>query len=90
MMLLTVMLACVNSALLLILLSLYGKILVKTRARYALGLLIFALLLLAQNLLSVYAFVTMQPFFGEEALPYLSGIAALELAGLVALLGITL
>jgi hypothetical protein len=90
MMLLTVSLASVNSVLLVVLLFVYGKIVLKTKAMYAVGLMIFAFLLLAQNLLSVFAFVTMQPFFGSEALPYLSGIAALELGGLVALLRITL
>ncbi|MGI0091398.1 MAG: hypothetical protein ACREBS_06785 [Nitrososphaerales archaeon] len=90
MMLVTVILSGVNSILLLFLLFLYSKIVMKTRAMYASGLMIFALLLLAQNLLAVYSYVAMQPFFGSEALPYLSGIAALELASLIALIRVTL
>ena len=89
-MLATVSLASINSVLLLVLLFVYGKIVIKSRAAYPIGLMIFATLLLAQNLLSVFAFVTMEPFFASAALPYLSGIAALELAGLVVLLRITL
>ena len=90
MMLVTVSLAGVNSVLLLILLLLYSKIVIKSRATYAIGLMIFALLLLAQNLLSVFAFIAMEPLFTAGALPFLSGIAALELGGLVVLLRITL
>ena len=88
-MILTVSLASINSVLLLILLLLYGRIVIKSRATYAVGLMIFALLLLAQNLLSVFAFVA-EPFFDTGALPYLSGISALELGGLIVLLRITL
>jgi len=90
MMLVTVSLATVNSILLLALLIIYGKIVIKSKATYAIGLMIFAVLLLGQNLLSVFAFITMEPFFAAAALPYMSGIAALELAGLVVLLRITL
>ena len=90
MMLVTVSLASVNSVLLLVLLLLYGRIVIKSRATYAVGLMIFALLLLAQNLLSVFAFITMEPLFAAGALPLLSGIAALELGGLLVLLRITL
>ncbi len=89
-MLVTVSLASVNSVLLLVLLLLYGRIVIKSKATYAVGLMIFALLLLAQNLLSVFAFIAMEPLFAAGALPILSGIAALELGGLVVLLRITL
>jgi hypothetical protein len=90
MMLVSVSLASANSILLIVLLILYGRIVVKSRANYAIGLLIFAILLLAQNLLSVFAYVAMEPLFAAGALPFLSGIAALELAGLIVLLRITL
>ena len=89
-MLLTVALSSINSILLVVLLILYGKIVLKTRAVHAIGLMLFALLLLAQNLLSVFAYVAMEPFFSSESLPYLLGIGALELASLAILLKITL
>ncbi len=89
-MLLTVILASVNSVLLVALMVLYGKIVLKTHASYAIGLMIFALLLLGHNLLSIFAYVDMEPFFGSVALPYLSGISALELGGLLVLLKVTL
>ena len=90
MMLLTVALSTVNSVLLVLLLVLYGKIVLKTKATHDVGLMLFAVLLLAQNLLSVFAYVSMEPFFSAESLPYLSGIGALELASLLVLLKITL
>ena len=89
MMLITVSLSAINSILLLVLLFFYSKIVMKTKAMYGIGLMLFSILLLAQNLLSVFSYVTMEPFFGVEALPFLSGIAALELASLLVLLRIT-
>jgi uncharacterized protein involved in response to NO len=89
-MLLTVGLSVVNTALLLVLLAIYGKIVVKTRAAHSLGLVLFATLLLMQNLVSIYAYVTMNPYFESGVLPYLSAIAALELGGLIVLLRVTL
>jgi hypothetical protein len=82
--------ALANSAILVGLIYLYSKIAAKTRATYPVGLAIFAGLLLLQNLLTVFAYVTMAPLFGEDALPYLSGIGVLELGGLVVLLRLTL
>ena len=89
-MLLAIGLATVNSCILLVLLFVYSNIVRKTKAMYAAGLLVFSLLLLAHNLLTIFAYVFMAPVFGAEALPYLSGIAALELAGLSVLVKITL
>jgi hypothetical protein len=58
-MLITVAFSSVNSVLLLVLLFLYGKIVFKTRAIYPVGLFLFALFLLAQNLLAVLLKVTL-------------------------------
>lgn len=82
-------LATANSVILLGLIYLYAKIAMKARASYSIGLSLFAGLLLLQNLLTVYAYTSMAPLFGVDALPYLSGISALELAGLVLLLRMT-
>ena len=83
-------LATVNSAILLGLIYVYAKISVRTRASYSIGLVIFAGLLLLQNLLTAVAYGTMSPVFGSEALPYLSAMGAAELAGLLVLLRMTL
>ena len=83
-------LATVNSAILLGLIFVYAKISVRTRASYSIGLVIFAGLLLVQNLLTAVAYGTMSPVFGSEALPYLSAMGAAEFAGLLVLLRMTL
>ena len=81
MMQIAVILSLLNSAVLVFLLALYGRMALKTRAGYSIGLMIFALFLLAQNLATVLSYVTMAPFFGSEALPFLTGISALEVCG---------
>ena len=80
-MIVTVSLASVNSVLLLALLVLYGRIVIKSKATYAIGLMIFALLLLAQNLLAVFAFVAMEPYFASE--PFRSCLESPRLSSLV-------
>ena len=84
-----VILSLLNSAVLVFLLGLYGRMALKTHAGYSIGLMIFASFLLAQNLATVLSYVMMAPFFGSEALPFLTGISALEAAGLIVLAKIT-
>lgn len=90
MMLLTVIFSGVNSALLILLLALYSKIVLRTKAIHAIGLTVFALFLLGQNLLSLYSYIDMQSFFEAGVVPYLLVIGVLELASLVAIVGVTL
>ena len=82
--------SAINSVLLIALLFLYGKIVFRTRAVYSAGLFLFAMFLLAQNLLAVFSYADMQAYFGDGVLPYLFGIGALELVSLVILLKVTL
>jgi hypothetical protein len=82
-------LATVNAIILLALIYLYARIALRTRAAFSVGLLIFGGLLLFQNLLTAIAYGAMWPFFGSEALPYLSAMGGAELAGLIVLLRIT-
>ena len=84
-----VILACLNSAVLVFLLVLYGRIASKTKSMYSLGLVIFALFLLAQNMATVLSYLMMAPFFEPEALPFLSTFSGLEFIGLVVLAKIT-
>lgn len=79
-----------NVALLLALLYFYVRIAIRSRATHSVGLTFFAVLLLAQSVLTVYSYATMAPFFGSEALPYLSTISVLEFVGLAVLVKITL
>lgn len=79
-------LAIANSFVLIALIYFYTKIARRTRATYSVGLSFFALFLLLNNLLTVFAYTSMAPLFGEGALPYLSVIGAFQLAGLSVLL----
>jgi len=81
--------AVINSIILLGLVYLYAKIVVKSRAAYSFGLLFFAVMLLLQNLLTAFAYGTMSPLFGTDALPFLTVIGGTELAGLLGLLRMT-
>ena len=82
--------ALANSLVLIALIYLYSRIALKTGATYSVGLALFAGLLLLHNLLTVFAYVSMAPLFGEDALPFLSGIGAFEFGGLLVLLKLTL
>jgi len=79
-----------NAALLAVLLVVFAGIAIRSRAAHSIGLTFFALLLLANSVLTAYSYATMAPFFGREALPYLSTISVLEFVGLAVLLKITL
>ena len=87
---LAVLLASVNSLLLVGLVLLYVRIAVRSRAVYPAGLVIFAAFLLLHNLLTVYSYVSMTPLFAEATLPYLFSIGLFETVGITALLKVTL
>jgi hypothetical protein len=78
-----------NVAVLATLIILYGKIYGSSRAMFTLGLIFFACLLLVQNAIGIYSYITMAPFFAEAILPYLLAINIAELAGLSVLLRVT-
>ncbi len=65
---------------------LYGRTYGRTKAPFTLGLILFALAFLAQNVLVAYAYGTMMPLFGGALVPYLLAIAVFEALGLVAVL----
>lgn len=79
----------VNMAILIVLLAVYGRIYSKTRATFTVGLMVFAGMLMLHNVLGVYGYVTMAPLYSEELLPYFAAIHVAELAGLIALLKVT-
>lgn len=82
--------ASLNTVLLVGLLFLYSKILIKTRAGYTLGLMIFAVMLLVHNLITATSFFFMMGFFGWETYPLLDAITISETAALVVLFRVTL
>ena len=87
---LAIVLSSLNVIVLVGLLYLYARITWRSKAVYPVGLLIFASLLLLQNLVTAFSFIEMTSFFGEELLPFLLAISVLEFGGLLALTKVTI
>jgi hypothetical protein len=78
-----------NMGILVALLAVYGNIYRKTRATFTIGLMIFVVMLMLHNGIAVYGYFAMAPLYSFELLPYFVGIHIAELAGLIALLKVT-
>jgi hypothetical protein len=87
---LAVVFSSLNVVVLVGLLYMYARIVLRSRALYPAGMMIFGALLLLQNLLTAYSYFAMTTFFGEAVLPYLATISILEFGGLVTLTRISL
>jgi uncharacterized membrane protein YgdD (TMEM256/DUF423 family) len=81
--------ASLNVLLLVGLVYVYSRLTLRSKAPFTVGLLLFAGFLLVHNLMTVYSFLSMEPFFGEAVLPYLLAISSLEFVGLLALVRVT-
>jgi hypothetical protein len=79
-----------NVALLITLLVVYVKIYKSSKAIFTLGLMFFAGMLILHNAIAVYAYFAMAPLYSEALLPYFVAIHIAELAGIAALLKITI
>ena len=80
----------VNVVLLIALLTVYAKVYKSTRAVFTIGLMFFAGMLILHNIIAVYAYFAMQPLYALGLLPYFAVIHITELAGIAALLKVTL
>jgi hypothetical protein len=78
-----------NMAILVALLAVYANIYRKTGATFTVGLMVFAGMLMLHNVIAVYAYFAMAPLYSNDLLPYFVGIHIAELAGLIALLKVT-
>ena len=78
-----------NMAILVTLLIVYSNMFAKTRATFTIGLAVFAGMLMLHNGIAVYGYFAMAPLYSNELLPYFVGIHIAELAGLIALLKVT-
>jgi membrane-bound metal-dependent hydrolase YbcI (DUF457 family) len=78
-----------NMAILVVLLAVYGRIYSKTGATFTIGLMVFAGMLMLHNVIAVYGYFAMAPLYSDDLLPYFVGIHIAELAGLLALLKVT-
>ncbi len=79
-----------NVALLIALLCVYVRIYKSSKATFTVGLIFFAGMLMLHNIIAVYAYFTMAPLYHEALLPYFVIIHIAELAGIAALLKVTL
>ncbi len=82
-------LSVVNMAILITLLAVYANIYRKTGATFTVGLMVFAGMLMLHNAIAIYGYFAMAPLYSDDLLPYFVGIHIAELAGLVALLKVT-
>ncbi len=79
----------VNMAVLIALLVVYANIYRRTRATFTIGLMVFAGMLMLHNVIAVYGYFAMAKLYSDDLLPYFAGIHIAELAGLIALLKVT-
>jgi membrane-bound metal-dependent hydrolase YbcI (DUF457 family) len=79
----------VNIAILVALVAVYAKIYRKTGATFTIGLMVFAGMLMLHNIIAVYGYFAMAPLYSDDLLPYFVAIHIAELAGLIALLKVT-
>jgi hypothetical protein len=82
--------ALANVAILVALLFIYARIYRSSRARFTIGLILFAGLLLLHNIIAVYGYFMMEPLYAKALIPYFLVIHIAELAGLSVLLRISL
>lgn len=79
-----------NIAVLCVLMYIFGKMYLKTKASLPLGLVMVAVMLLLHNGISSTAYFSMDDLFSHEIFPYLLGVGIAELAGLLIFLKISL
>jgi hypothetical protein len=78
----TVGAAIVNAGLSGALLALYSRSYRKVKAPFTLGLIVFAAVFVAQNLLAVYSYLALMVFFPDPIQPYMLAIMSLEAVAL--------
>ena len=79
----------INTVILVVLLAVYANIYRKTRATFTIGLMVFAGMLMLHNIIAIYAYFAMAPLYSDDLLPYFVVIHIAELAGLIALMKVT-
>ncbi|MBI2657954.1 hypothetical protein HYX08_04645 [Candidatus Woesearchaeota archaeon] len=86
---LTTMMAVVSSIALAGLLHIYIRNLKKIKSNFTIGLFIFALLFLIQNLVSLYYYLTMMEYYSPEVELHVFILTLLQTIGFLVLLKIT-
>jgi hypothetical protein len=73
-----------------VLIGVFAKMYLKTKAQLPIGMIFFASLLLLHNVIGIYAYFSMMDLYASALLPYLLAVHMAELAGILILLKITL
>jgi hypothetical protein len=73
-----------------ILIAVFGRMYVRTRAQQPLGMIVFSVMLFLHNTISSYAYFSMSRLFAPEIFPYLLGVHIAELASILIFLKITM
>ncbi|QUC64343.1 hypothetical protein NsoK4_07910 [Nitrosopumilus sp. K4] len=79
-----------NMAVLGILICIFGKMYVTTKAQLPLGMIVVAGMLFLHNIIGALAYFSMDQLFSHEIFPYMLGVGIAELGGLLIFLKITL
>ncbi len=79
-----------NMGILGILVCIFGRMYVKTRAQIPLGMIVVAGMLFLHNVIGALAYFSMEEIFSHDIFPYMLGVGITELVGLVIFLKITL
>jgi hypothetical protein len=80
----------VNMMVLGVLIFIFGKMYVKTRAQLPLGMIVVTGMLFLHNIIGAFAYFSMDQIFSHEIFPYMLGVGIAELTGLLIFLKITL
>ena len=73
-----------------ILIFIFGKMYVKTKAQLPLGMIVVTSMLFLHNIIGGLAYFSMDQLFSSEIFPYMLGVGIAELVGLLIFLKITL
>ena len=80
----------VNMVILGVLIVMFAKMYVKTKAELPLGMIVVAGMLFLHNIIGAFAYFSMDQIFSQEIFPYMLGVGIAELIGLVIFLKICL
>jgi hypothetical protein len=87
---LAILFSGLNVVVLIALIYIYGRIAIRSKAVLSVALTVFAVVLLTQNFLSLYAYYAMEPLFGAETVPILSTTSVLQFIAYTILLKFTI
>ena len=73
-----------------VVIGVFAKMYLKTKAQLPLGMIFFAGLLFLHNIIGVYAYFSMMDLYAAALLPYLLAVHIAEFAGILIFLKITL